>query len=108
MDRQFLYYLTLSEPFRRNGEAAMKGAAGQKRVPEDFILDYPVAFPELQEQSRIADYLDRETSRIDALIVAKEGLSVVKSGLALNATFQADDVAPLKSNFQTLPRRSPA
>src|SRR6185503_5774269 len=34
LDGRFLYYTTVSEPFRKLGEARMTGAAGQKRVPE--------------------------------------------------------------------------
>ena len=72
LDEQFLYYVTTSEPFRKSGEASMKGAAGQKRVPDEFIQDYRLKVPPLETQRRIADYLDRETARIDALIAEKE------------------------------------
>lgn len=72
LDGHFLYYVTASAPFRRLGEAGMTGAAGQKRVPWDFVRDYPTAVPPLSQQRAIADYLDRETARLDALVVAKE------------------------------------
>ena len=38
LDSRFLYYVTMSPEFRRRGEALMSGAAGQQRVPEDFVL----------------------------------------------------------------------
>lgn len=65
MDGKFLYYVTISLPFRRLGEAHMTGAAGQQRVPEHFVRDYPVAVPPLSEQRVVADFLDRETARLD-------------------------------------------
>ena len=74
LDGRFLYYVTASAPFRRLGEARMIGAAGQKRVPEDFVRDYPTVVPPLPQQRAIADYLDRETARLDAVIGAKERL----------------------------------
>lgn len=74
LDERFLYYVTASVPFRKLGEASMTGAAGQKRVPEDFVSDYRVALPPRSKQQIIADYLDRKTEKIDALIAAKEGL----------------------------------
>lgn len=77
LDGRYLYYLTISEPFRKLGEANMTGAAGQKRVPEDFVFNYPVPVISIQDQRAIADFLDRETSRIDALISAKEKLLVL-------------------------------
>ena len=74
IDARFLYYITVSDRFRRLGEAAMIGAAGQKRVPEDFVRDYRVPVPPFSQQRAIADYLDRETARLDALIAAKQRL----------------------------------
>lgn len=72
LDGRFLYFITASAPFRRLGEASMTGAAGQKRVPEDFVRDYRIPVPSLPRQRAIADYLDRETARLDALVAAKE------------------------------------
>ena len=74
IDARYLYYVTTSDRFRRFGEAAMFGAAGQKRVPEDFVRDYRVSVPPLARQCAIADYLDRETARLDALVAEKERL----------------------------------
>lgn len=71
---QFLYYITKSEIFMKTGEAFMSGAAGQKRVPTDFISDFPLASPSLEEQTAIANYLDRKTAEIDALITQKQRL----------------------------------
>ena len=74
VDERFLYYITASHQFRHLGKANMTGAAGQKRVPEEFVLNYRIGFPPLPEQRTIADYLDRETSRLDNLIAEKERL----------------------------------
>ena len=74
LDGRFLYYVTVDPRFRQFGEAYMTGAAGQQRVPEDFVRDLQVPIPELSQQRAIADYLDRETARLDALVAAKERL----------------------------------
>ena len=68
IDRYFLFYLSIGDAFRRLGEAEMYGTAGQKRVPESFILNLVHPLPPLPEQRAIVDFLDRETARIDALI----------------------------------------
>ncbi len=70
----FLFYLTVSDDFRRLGTAEMYGAGGQKRVPEDFIKELRHPLPPLPEQRAIAAFLDRETARIDALVAKKERL----------------------------------
>jgi type I restriction enzyme S subunit len=72
LDGRFLYYITVSPTFRRLGEASMTGAAGQKRVTEDFVRDFRIMVPSVLEQRAIADYLDTETARLDALVAAKE------------------------------------
>ena len=72
INARFLYYSTASTAFRSLGEAAMFGSAGQKRVPEAFVRNYRVWLPPLSQQRAIADYLDRETARLDSLVAAKE------------------------------------
>jgi type I restriction enzyme S subunit len=70
----YLHALFISPPFRRLGEAAMYGAGGQKRVPDDFVRDFAIAFPPLPEQTAITAFLDRETSKIDDLVAEQEKL----------------------------------
>lgn len=74
LDGRFLYYVTIDPRFRHLGEACMTGAAGQQRVPEDFVRDFRIPVLPLPQQRAITDYLDHETARIDALISAKERL----------------------------------
>ena len=74
MEASYLNWLVRSPGFRRQGEASMYGAGGQKRVPDDFVRDLQWAVPPLDEQSVIATFLDRETAKIDALIAEQEKL----------------------------------
>ncbi len=74
LDGRFLYYVTVDPRFRKLGESYMTGAAGQQRVPEDFVRDFQVPIPDLSQQRIITDYLDRETTRLDALVAEKERL----------------------------------
>jgi type I restriction enzyme S subunit len=71
-DVRYLRYLLSSKKFLDEGEASMIGVAGQKRVPDDYLRDLPVPVVDLRRQRAIADYLDRETARIDALIEKKQ------------------------------------
>ncbi len=65
--REFLYLITASYRFRGIGERFMTGAAGQQRVSEQFIADFPIALPPEQEQLEIVDYVAAETGRLDTL-----------------------------------------
>jgi type I restriction enzyme S subunit len=74
LSRRFVFYLTLSDRFRKLGMADMYGAGGQKRVPTKFIEDFRFLLPPLPTQRAIASFLDRETAKIDRLIEKKERL----------------------------------
>jgi len=71
---EFLYYRLQEDTFMGFCAANMIGAGGLKRVPSDVITDFSVALPELQEQAKIARFLDHETSKIDALIGEQQRL----------------------------------
>ena len=64
----YLFRVVTSETFRWLGEAHMYGAGGQKRVPDDFMRNFSIAWPTTHEQIDIASFLDHETGKIDALI----------------------------------------
>jgi type I restriction enzyme S subunit len=63
----FLYYITRSSLFMELGEAFMTGAAGQKRVPTNFISEFELCLPNtIEEQQSIVHYIETETARIDS------------------------------------------
>ncbi|WP_176058987.1 restriction endonuclease subunit S [Paraburkholderia sp. BCC1876] len=70
----FVNWIFRSPGFRKQGEASMYGAGGQKRVPDDFVRNISWAFPPSSEQVAITAFLDRETGKIDALIAEQEKL----------------------------------
>lgn len=72
VNRRFLFYYFQSSGFKQEGEASMTGAGGLKRVSPDLLRQHHLPCPDDDTQRLIADYLDRETSRIDALVVEKE------------------------------------
>jgi type I restriction enzyme S subunit len=74
LDPGFLFYVATSDRFRKLGESEMYGAGGQKRVPPEFVKDFPMPVPPLPEQRHIAAFLDRKTAQIDGLIARKQEL----------------------------------
>ena len=63
---KFVYYLAMNIPFGRySTNTALPSMTGE------VISSHPIAAPNLNEQKAIANYLDRETTRIDALIAKK-------------------------------------
>ncbi|MPX91661.1 restriction endonuclease subunit S [Salinivibrio sp. VYel1] len=65
---RYLLYRLQEDEFMRIATSEMTGAGGLKRVPSDFLLNFKVAIPPTQEQQKIAQFLDYETAKIDALI----------------------------------------
>ena len=67
IDPRYLLYIFHSHDFLKIGESELYGVAGQKRVPDEVIRDWTIDLPPLDQQRRIADFLDAETARIDGL-----------------------------------------
>lgn len=58
-DGRYLLHFLRQDQVRRNGTRRMTGSAGQRRVPEKFLSSLEVPLPDLTEQRRIAEMLDR-------------------------------------------------
>lgn len=71
---EYLYRVVSSEPFRVLGESSMYGAGGQKRVPDDFVRNFKIAWPPYKEQVEIQAFLNHEIARIDALVEEQQRL----------------------------------
>ncbi|MDO7883114.1 hypothetical protein [Antiquaquibacter soli] len=70
---RYLAYLVLSEPFLEPVIASVYGAK-MPRADWNGVKQIGVWAPALEAQRAIADYLDRETSQIDAFIAKNEEL----------------------------------
>ena len=103
LDGRYLDWVLRSVPFRQRGEAAMYGAGGQKRVPDEFVREFSFAWPSAEEQQTIATFLDRETAKIDALIAEQEKLIVLltekrQATISHAVTKGLDPNAPMKDS----------
>lgn len=87
--------------------AAQKSLAGRgttvKHIYPDELREVVIAVPPVGEQQVIADYLDRETARLDALVAAKErvlGLLAEKRRALITraVTRGLDSHAPLRDS----------
>jgi len=77
MNTRFLFYLLCSEEFRAHALKSMTGAGGLRRISEDGVLNYRPKITDLSAQKAFADFLDRETARINQLIEKKKRLVVL-------------------------------
>jgi type I restriction enzyme, S subunit len=61
---QFIYLITKSTHFMNYGESMMIGTAGQKRVPNDFVEDFPISIPPNNEMGNIVEFVTRKLEHI--------------------------------------------
>ena len=57
LEKEWLYYYISRQSFRDEGAERMAGAVGHKRVSKEFIENYPIPIPPIQEQQRIVALL---------------------------------------------------
>ena len=73
--RRFLLYLYLSEFARQSISSVVQSATrSHQRATPDVIRKLWVALPPKTDQTAIAEFLDRETAKIDALVEKKKRL----------------------------------
>lgn len=68
IDRKYLFYWLQNAAFVEQAKSTMNGTGGLKRVSPYFIKNCEIHCPPIEEQGRIADFLDAECIRIDAVI----------------------------------------
>jgi type I restriction enzyme S subunit len=68
IDGAFLRFLTSTKQFLLLGEQYMTGAAGQQRIPSDFVKNYPIGLPPIDEQLEILEHIQEKSAEIDQAI----------------------------------------
>ena len=62
---EYLYYLITRPAFREEGEKNMSGTGGQQRVTREFLENYEIPLPPLEEQRRIVAEIEGYQQVID-------------------------------------------
>jgi type I restriction enzyme S subunit len=65
---RYLYMITMTQAFRKLGEEVMTGSAGQKRVSVNYIKNFTVGIPSIDEQQEILAEIDNRLAQIDKAI----------------------------------------
>jgi len=64
----YLRLITSSSQFLESGTNTMTGSAGQQRVPTDFVKNYMIVLPSVEEQRSILESVNGDASRINAVV----------------------------------------
>ncbi|MFD5158849.1 hypothetical protein ACFWMJ_12360 [Streptomyces hawaiiensis] len=103
---RFAHHLLRSRPYIHLYQAASKGIRpNQWDLPFEEFRGLPMLLPPVEEQRRIADFLDAETARIDQLVLKRRQMRslltlkrerVIESTLGLERAKTTDALVPLK------------
>ncbi|QFZ91174.2 restriction endonuclease subunit S [Synechococcus elongatus] len=75
IDPKFAYYWTQTQVYRDQVKAACSGtSSSMQNLSQDKFLSFILPVPNNEEQKLIADFLDRETEKIDILIAEQQRL----------------------------------
>ncbi len=113
VETKFLFYYLQSTGFKQAGEASMTGAGGLKRITSELLRQHRLPLPTRATQRIIADYLDRETARIDQLVSEKENMLALLDEkrtalISRVVTRGLDHSAPLKASGQNWLKEIPS
>ena len=81
------YYWFFYAAYINNVFNGMGGGVRQNLTPTD-LLQFPVPLPDRETQRAVADFLDRETARIDRLVERKFGLIKIQKELRASACLE--------------------
>jgi len=74
IEPRYLAYFLRTQPVLSEGETVLQGVGNLRRVTAEWVSTLSIPVDNESGQARIADYLDRETATIDALIEKQRAL----------------------------------
>ena len=74
IEPRYLAYFLRTQPVLSEGETVLQGVGNLRRVTAEWVSTLSIPVDNESDQARIADYLDRETATIDALIEKQRAL----------------------------------
>lgn len=80
-DADYLHQITLTRSFRIAGERQMSGSAGQKRVPPEFIEDFPIFLVGDNARRTVGNLLAAIDAELGALEARAKNRRLQKRGL---------------------------
>lgn len=89
-DPRFVFYLISTEDFIHRGVATYRGVVGQQRINMNFVKEYPVPLPPMDEQKRIVRRIESLFSKLDVVaekIDAADAAFVAQKNALLHAAF---------------------
>ncbi|MGB3182221.1 MAG: restriction endonuclease subunit S [Cyclobacteriaceae bacterium] len=68
INKEFIFYVTLSPAFRNAGTGQMYGSGGQKRIGTDWISNVQIPVPPIKEQLQIVESIEKRNKKTTAIV----------------------------------------
>lgn len=92
IDNKILYSFLKQQRFREDAKYNMTGSVGFRRVPTDFMKNYPFPLPPLEEQQEIVRVLDEvleNENKVKELLELEERIDVLEKSI-LHKAFKGE------------------
>ncbi|GAL03987.1 type I restriction-modification system specificity subunit S [Photobacterium aphoticum] len=74
VEPKYIHAFVKTKDFLVNCETNMSGSVGHRRVPKDYLLNYPLPLAPLAEQKRIVEKLDEVLAQVDTIKARLDGI----------------------------------
>jgi len=68
IETRFLFYWLRNTAFVERAISTITGTGGLKRISTEFVRNSEIPLPSVEEQKKIAEYLDRKCNQLDSII----------------------------------------
>jgi len=68
IENYYLFYFLQTDLFKQKAVSEMYGVAGLQRIPTQFLKDFKIPLPNIDEQTRIVQRINKEIKMIDGLV----------------------------------------
>ncbi|WP_181801286.1 restriction endonuclease subunit S [Streptomyces shenzhenensis] len=103
VDSRYLTYVFAAAYGQGLTQSAIKQTTGIQNLDAGVFFSSPWAYPELEEQRRIADFLDAETVRIDGLVVLRaQQRTLLEQRLRVSVREQFQDIETVPTRLKFL------
>ena len=92
INNKLLYNFLKQKRFREDAKYNMTGSVGFRRVPTEFMKNYPIPLPPLEEQQEIVRILDEvleNENRVKELVEVEEKIDILEKSI-LNKAFKGE------------------
>lgn len=100
---EWIYYILRQQSFRQEAEKHMTGTAGQQRLPKEYLEEFEIPIPSLEEQKDILKILNKVNENLGKVNNIREKMGDLNKETVFAIYKQITEGAPLKTMNEVAP-----